>query len=500
MLSLSLKFPAGRYHATPWDRHVNEGAVAWPPEPLRLMRALIATWYHKVRHSGRHEEVTLQNLIESLAQELPHYAVPAASHSHTRHYMPQRHACDTSLILDGFAAVARDEPLYVTWPKLDLSQNQAALLDDLLGVLGYLGRAESWVDAVRIADPRDPNCMPGDRTIDPSTGEVLGEVVTLFAPLPAAEYRAMRARFLKDKSAAKALGSTLPETLLSALTVDTAALRKGGWSQPPAARRVQYLRPIDALRPKRATRTETLPNVATARYLLVGKPLPTVEESVRMGELLRLAVMSQAKHELGEHAIPPVFSGHDLPDGNRHQHAFYLPWDANGDGRIDRLLLHVPAGMGATERRVVEKVQRIWSHDDREWRVVLEGIGNAKVGGALMDSANEWQSITPYLHPWHVKKGFTVEDQICRECRERGLPEPVSLERLDGVLVGEGKQRRHRRPIHFKRFRTKWGLNQPDRQGSFWHLRFAERIPGPLALGFACHFGLGLFAPRLAGL
>ena len=30
MLALSFTFPAGRYHATPWDRHVNEGAVAWP--------------------------------------------------------------------------------------------------------------------------------------------------------------------------------------------------------------------------------------------------------------------------------------------------------------------------------------------------------------------------------------------------------------------------------------------------------------------------------------
>ena len=37
--------PLGRYHATPWNRGVNEGAPEWPPSPWRLLRALIATWH-----------------------------------------------------------------------------------------------------------------------------------------------------------------------------------------------------------------------------------------------------------------------------------------------------------------------------------------------------------------------------------------------------------------------------------------------------------------------
>jgi CRISPR-associated protein Csb2 len=36
MLALAFTFPAGRYHATPWGRHVNEADVAWPPEPWRI--------------------------------------------------------------------------------------------------------------------------------------------------------------------------------------------------------------------------------------------------------------------------------------------------------------------------------------------------------------------------------------------------------------------------------------------------------------------------------
>lgn len=53
----------------------------------------------------------------------------------------------------------------------------------------------------------------------------------------------------------------------------------------------------------------------------------------------------------------------------------------------------------------------------------------------------------------------------------------------------------HFRPICFQRFRTKRVKHQPDRQGSFWRLAFDKPVQGPLALGFTCHFGLGMFRP-----
>ena len=108
--------------------------------------------------------------------------------------------------------------------------------------------------------------------------------------------------------------------------------------------------------------------------------------------------------------------------------------------------------------------------------------------GQIARSSAVWQSATPYLHPWFRKKKFTVEDQIRRECRERGLPEP-QIEPIEYIMV-KGRQRR---PIHFHRFRNKRGLTQPDTQGSFWKLTFNEPIAGLLALGFGCHFGLGMF-------
>ncbi len=492
MLALSFTFPAGRYHATPWGRHVNEGAVAWPPEPWRILRALIATWHHKLKHGGQYSEATLGALIESLAAELPEYALPAASHSHTRHYMPQFAAGKTSLVFDAFTAIDRADPLGVTWPNVELPDDQRSLLDDLLAVMGYLGRAESWVEARRIDGAPTANCQPGDNAVDTDTGEIKGELVTLYAPLSSAEYQVLRGRFLIDKKAQKKLGATLPETLLDALSVETGDLRKLGWSQPPAARKVSYLRPLDALRPKPAIRRAQATAATAVNFILSGKPLPRVEDSLRIGELMRIATMAQCRRAFGEDRIPPIFSGHNLPPGNRHRHAFYLPWDSNDDGKLDRVLVYVPDGMSDGEQRALAKVQGLWERGGTEWRLVLEGSGAPDVAARLTRSSTTWESVTPYLHPWHVKKRLSIEGQIRRECRERGIPEPVAIETLDEVDVGKG---RTRRPIHFHRIRSRRGLTQPDPVGSFRRLTFPDPIGGPLALGFGCHYGLGLFRP-----
>ena len=47
MISISLRFSTGRFHATPWNRHVNEGVPEWPPSPWRILRSIIFNWKTK---------------------------------------------------------------------------------------------------------------------------------------------------------------------------------------------------------------------------------------------------------------------------------------------------------------------------------------------------------------------------------------------------------------------------------------------------------------------
>src|SRR5947208_16374451 len=97
-VTLRLLFPAGRYHATPWGRHVNEGVPEWPPSPWRLLRALIAVWR---RTCPDLSEAQVRRVLESLLGP-PCFRLPASRPAHTRHYMPweKKGPADRTLVFD----------------------------------------------------------------------------------------------------------------------------------------------------------------------------------------------------------------------------------------------------------------------------------------------------------------------------------------------------------------------------------------------------------------
>ena len=114
MLALAFDFPARRYHATPWGRHVNEADIGWPPDPWRIARALLCTWHRKLA-PGEVPRKTLGRLLEALAGELPCYELPPAIHAHTRHFMPTREgrAEKRTLVFDAFARFGSNARLEV---------------------------------------------------------------------------------------------------------------------------------------------------------------------------------------------------------------------------------------------------------------------------------------------------------------------------------------------------------------------------------------------------
>lgn len=523
MISLNFRFLANRYHATPWGHHVNEAQVDWPPDPWRILRAFIATWRRKQDPNGNEYRREMESLLAILSSALPLYHLPPAGTMHTRHYMPVREGRKDKpvLIFDAAVYVANETPLSLIWP-VELEERQRKLLACIAEKLGYLGRAESWVEITveDFIDEIQPNCYPiddGEELIDLATGELLGERVQILVPRTPEEYRNFRQQAIESMPAMRRkekeqFMKTLPDDWLDALCVDTSELRAAGWSAPPAAKAVYYCRPLQALvslrsRPLRLSSSRRI-RPTTLRYALAAKPLPAVEQSVRVGEWARLAAMGRSKQLLGKEHIPWQISGHDAPEGNRHQHAFFLPEDADGDGRIDHLLIHVPAGLDDRTERVLRTLHYLKDRDGNHIQLLFEGLGGSRMlAGAtrLVGTATDWTSITPYLFPWHLKLKKSlgsreraieawrqIEAQIRRECRERGLPEPDVVEEVAKIRVAG----RPRRPIHFHRFRSKHGLVQPDRLGRFLRIRFTEPVSGPLALGFGCHFGLGMFKPE----
>src|SRR5262245_43173631 len=123
---IKLTFPGGRYHATPWGRHVNEGVPEWPPSPWRLLRALAAVWK---RTCPDFSENQIHHLLEDLVHP-PQFQLPLFRVAHTRHYMPweKKGPADRTLVFDTFVAVGRHDPLFIGWPDVNLSGDNHAML------------------------------------------------------------------------------------------------------------------------------------------------------------------------------------------------------------------------------------------------------------------------------------------------------------------------------------------------------------------------------------
>lgn len=545
MFALAFRFPAGRYQATPWGRNVNEADVAWPPEPWRLLRALIAAWWRKGDRT-RWSEDGLARLIDTLAGTLPEYRLPAgAIHSHTRHYMPTGGLANgrpkTTLVFDAFVRLPQRSTLVAAWPPVTLEPEVFAFASHLASGIGYLGRAESWTECEALAAwDGTPNCRPRDRAAH-------GDSVRLLAPHTPGAYAAERERIMDDmrrqmlaastkniteraieKQLDKELESkgrkahTLPARLVDALALDTADYQDRGWSRPPAAREVVYLRAPEAAprvvaqpggrRPARTARD--LPTVA--RFLLAGRPLPRIEDAVRIGELMRQAALAQFGWRRDEAAGRPIplapweISGRDaagrpLKDPS-HRHAFWLPEDADGDGWIDHVSVFIAGGISRGVQARLDRITRLWLAPKQrseevdaepgavnEWRLALEGFGRPAdfAGGArIFGVSKRWRSVTPFLASGHLKvAGYPGE--VRRLLQRRGLdPSGVEVTKRRVINVGGTP----RRAIHFHRFRSRGREMQPDAAGALLDITLSEVIKGPLAIGYGSHFGLGLFA------
>lgn len=491
MLALSFRFLAGRYHATPWGRHVNEADVAWPPEPWRLLRALIAVWHRKADRE-RFPEDLLARLIDRLAEAPPLYRLPPAVHGHSRHYMPwfKKGPDDRTLIFDGFLHLAKDDPLEVCWPEANLPPEERALVQHLAERLGYLGRAEGWVEATcRFDGAIQANCWPcGDEAA------TTGECVTLLTPLTAAQWQEVCGRLRADAvglrpAGRKARHAVLGPRLLEALRLDTGDWQKEGFARPPAARTLVYQRATAPPPRTRASASTAIEDFTTARFVLVGKPLPRLTDALRIGDIMHKALIGVAGDHFGKDRVPWQISGHG--DTGNHRHAFILPEDADNDGHIDHITVHADAGFDPACQAMFADLAELWGGKFGEWRLALEILGSREmVAGTRSNlpvaAARRWDSLTPYLHPWHRKRNFGPEEQLRKELERRGWPAPTQVDALENAPL---------RPVQFHRFRLHSKKNQPDTHGSLWRLTFAKPVPGPLALGFACHYGLGSFMP-----
>lgn len=503
MLALSLHFTAGRYCATPWGHHVNEGAVEWPPSPWRLLRALVSAWKTTLPDVS---DAQMIDLLGKLAAP-PRFHLPESASAHTRHYMPLADGRKKTLVFDAAVTVDRASPVIILWPDLELGEAEHALLSVLVRRVPYLGRAESWclLDLLPPGARVPPhNSVPLD--VGSSAHAVL-DTVSLLAP-------------------------TVPLDLAS-LCVRTPDLRAAGQNihTPPGARWLTYTRPIPS-RPAggRVGRSLTTAFVSVARYKLVAKPLPSVTRTIQVAEAARRTLMGIYGKQNGR-APSRAFSGKDAAGAplQGHRHAFYVSTDEDGDSHIDHLTVCVPTseGFDAGEQQALDALTELrlgdsvpggahQSLDDESCvAVTLLALGNthdpaslsARGQVPLFSSAQRWRSVTPFVLSRHPKQysygahrprmadnGYQLdgpEDQLLRELRLRGLPQPRIMPLARHTAGGHSMSWQE-----FRRWRSSKRSPAPaEARGWGFELEFPTAVSGPLALGYGAHFGLGLFLP-----
>ncbi len=484
MLAIKFAFTANRYHATQWGRHVNEGVPEWPPSPWRILRGIVATWRRTLPDMSTERVVPI---VERLASEYPAFHLPIASIGHTRHYMPYHEGKKerTTLVIDSFVAMGANDPVFAVWPKVELESAQEADLSTILRNMPYLGRAESWVEASLVSDPRKPNSY----ALESGT-------------LPQGDWEIMRT--LTPRTPIK----------LKDLEVESSTLRRGGRIDPEGAQWWPYIRKADcftAYRVARRQRRRRRAGSTVVRFAMAGNPLPSASDTLRWGELARKCAMAKYGRQSGKGKSEKL-SGKDV-SGNPlqgHRHAFYVPTDDDGDGRLDHLTVWTPGGLDEDEFKALVSVNMLNPGGQRDpVQLVYQSHGNEKDFASvspLFSSSKRWRSLTPYVLTRHVKfRGpkdhkrmvDSPEDQIRREFCLRYPDGPA----LTGVkFVGHRERIKPMQERRFNGFRAfdffRYRKGGSNGGGAFnVKLEFEEEICGPLLLGFACHYGLGIFVP-----
>jgi CRISPR-associated protein Csb2 len=255
---------------------------------------------------------------------------------------------------------------------------------------------------------------------------------------------------------------------------------------------------ISQLPPTRSTPDAAVPTVAW--FAIGAAAWPPITRAIAVGDCVRRALVAHSNAH-------PTFVGRiDGEPRTGHGHAFFLPSDDDGDGRLDRIVISARDGFDARALGALERLHRapVWGYGGPDLRMTwLATCRAGDVGGLVGESmrgraaqlglARIWESHTPFVPPRFPRNrggraADTVEAQARRMIAGLGLPAPATITPLAGEETPAG--------VPWERFllrrHTGGGACGPVR-GHGLRLVFDVPVRGPIALGYGAHQGLGQF-------
>ena len=249
-----------------------------------------------------------------------------------------------------------------------------------------------------------------------------------------------------------------------------------------------------------------------ARFAVAGPFSPKLTEALPLAERVHLALVQLSD---GSSVFTGCDSSHKPLQGHRHAHIFCESNDCLGrgtQGEITHVTVYAPMGFETLEEKALQSMKEIYRGSEPSVQLSLQGIGRPEdFGGTdpsrdqcpLLAKAMCWISRTPFIptrHPKVTRAGAIKRDatglqigspehELRRLLKLGGFPEPVLVESVGGTRLGEcgvawasfvcrRSNGEGRRAVH-------------DR-GYGFRIEFAEKVGGPVAVGYGAHFGMGI--------
>lgn len=507
-MRIDVRFPLGVYHA---QSQTSFKEPEWPPHPVRLIGALVAAAY-----SPGHLDPDPESLQEDLAllQRLcagppPLIGAPEAVR------IGERAAEDVALVVAGatrwaprnyftkhgreqaqvqkVGVAVGDRPIHFAWPTLDLASPDLERLSSLAADVSFLGTTRSPVVAEVASDASgdlDPVWTPAQNDAAHGAWTVAVRVPNA-ATLDAFDRRHAARRSSRARPEAAS-------TAVPGIRIGREVAYAHSSTDGPSFRAIdpQWWGDMIVLAIDK-DRSDVVPRSA-ASYLLARAVrtalLSAFESAGRPDEAP--AILRGRGAEAHCAIVPLADVWHQGTRGQIKGIAVLLP-SQQRTGDLPHQRLAIEQGLGSllndSDRGPRRYVQipgsgRIWLR--------LPSVGEASLKTLLKRTyratAKSWLSVTPVVHARWRKSG-TLLDQVARDCSHVGLPAPAQVEAIRGSAFPGAASR----PVPPGRVPKAWRTSLGGPSG---HLRitFASPVTGPLLLGRARHFGLGLFVPELA--
>ena len=250
-----------------------------------------------------------------------------------------------------------------------------------------------------------------------------------------------------------------------------------------------------------------------ARFAVESKQPPHLTETIILADRVHAALVS-----LSDGAR--IFTGCDEQGkplrGNRHSHVFCESNNGLGkgkDGEITHITIYAPMGFESGDQKALKDLNEVWSGDDIRVQLLLLGQGLPQDFGGLdlerghcllLAKSQVWVSRTPFLptrHPKVTRAGALKRDttglqidspehELRRLLMLAGFPEPEAVEPVASTRLGG-------REVRWQEFlrRRETDERRPAANGAGYGFRieFPEPVQGPVAVGYASHFGMGGF-------